>query len=259
MRPPRQKQQELTPEMWEIVQAGGALMWPIMLCSIVAAAITLERLWTLQDRRVLPPDLMQKVWTLVEAHQINDKVILALEQNSPLGRLLAAGLQNRHRPREILMERLEDTGRHVVYELERYLNTLGTIAGVSPLLGLLGTVTGIIKAFNAINAGGAGDPRLLSGGIAEALVATAAGLCVAIPSLILYRYLRGRVERIVVEMEKNALRLVDAVDAAGRQPLERPAAAAGAAGAVAPPASLPPAPPPSAPAVVAPAARSMSA
>ncbi len=245
--------------MWEIVQAGGALMWPIMLCSIVAAAITLERLWTLQDRRVLPPDLMQKVWTLVEAHQINDKVILALEQNSPLGRLLAAGLQNRHRPREILMERLEDTGRHVVYELERYLNTLGTIAGVSPLLGLLGTVTGIIKAFNAINAGGAGDPRLLSGGIAEALVATAAGLCVAIPSLILYRYLRGRVERIVVEMEKNALRLVDAVDAAGRQPLERPAAAAGAAGAVAPPASLPPAPPPSAPAVVAPAARSMSA
>jgi biopolymer transport protein ExbB len=259
MRPPRQKLQELTPEMWEIVQAGGALMWPIMLCSIVAAAITLERLWTLQDRRVLPPDLMQKVWTLVEAHQINDKVILALEQNSPLGRLLAAGLQNRHRPREILMERLEDTGRHVVYELERYLNTLGTIAGVSPLLGLLGTVTGIIKAFNAINAGGAGDPRLLSGGIAEALVATAAGLCVAIPSLILYRYLRGRVERIVVEMEKNALRLVDAVDAAGRQPLERPAAAAGAAGAVAPPASLPPAPPPSAPAVVAPAARSMSA
>jgi biopolymer transport protein ExbB len=209
--------------MWEIVQAGGALMWPIMLCSVVAAAITLERLWTLQDRRVLPPDLMQKVWKLVEAHQINDKVILALEHNSPLGRLLAAGLQNRHRPREILMERLEDTGRHVVYELERYLNTLGTIAGVSPLLGLLGTVTGIIKAFNAINAGGGGDPRMLSGGIAEALVATAAGLCVAIPSLIMYRYLRSRVERIVVEMEKNALRLVDAVDAAGRRPAEKPA------------------------------------
>jgi biopolymer transport protein ExbB len=212
--------------MWEIVQAGGALMWPIMLCSVVAAAITLERLWTLQDRRVLPPDLMHKVWKLVEAHQINDKVILALEHNSPLGRLLAAGLQNRHRPREILMERLEDTGRHVVYELERFLNTLGTIAGVSPLLGLLGTVTGIIKAFNAINAGGAGDPRMLSGGIAEALVATAAGLCVAIPSLILYRYLRGRVERIVVEMEKNALRLVDAVESAARRPAEASSAAA---------------------------------
>jgi len=203
--------------MWEIVQAGGTLMWPIMLCSVVSAAIILERLWTLQDRRVLPPDLMQKVWKLVETHQINDKVIAALEQNSPLGRLLAAGLLNRHRPREVLMERLEDTGRHTVHELERFLNTLGTIAGVSPLLGLLGTVTGIIKAFNAINAGGAGDPRMLSGGIAEALVATAAGLCVAIPSLIAYRYLRGRVERIVIEMEKNALRLVDSFEAAARR------------------------------------------
>jgi biopolymer transport protein ExbB len=175
---------------------------------------------------VLPPDLTQKVWKLVEANQINDKVIAALEQNSPLGKLLAAGLANRHRPREILMERLEDTGRHVVYELERFLNTLGTIAGVSPLLGLLGTVTGIIKAFNAINAGGAGDPRLLSGGIAEALVATAAGLCVAIPSLIAYRYLRGRVDRIVVAMEKNALRLADAVEAASRRGADVPVPAA---------------------------------
>ncbi len=210
--------------MWEIVQAGGALMWPIILCSIVAEAIILERLWTLQDRRVLPPDLTRKVWKLVEANQINDKVIAALEQNSPLGKLLAAGLANRNRPREVLMERLEDAGRHVVHELERFLNTLGTIAGVSPLLGLLGTVTGIIKAFNAINAGGAGDPRMLSGGIAEALVATAAGLCVAIPSLVAYRYLRGRVDRIVVEMEKHALRLADAVESAARHSAEPQAA-----------------------------------
>jgi biopolymer transport protein ExbB len=237
--------------MWEIVQAGGTLMWPIMLCSVVSAAIILERLWTLQDRRVLPPDLMQKVWKLVETHQINDKVIAALEQNSPLGRLLAAGLLNRHRPREVLMERLEDTGRHTVHELERFLNTLGTIAGVSPLLGLLGTVTGIIKAFNAINAGGAGDPRMLSGGIAEALVATAAGLCVAIPSLIAYRYLRGRVERIVIEMEKNALRLVDAFDAAARRPAETVASPVTAARAAA--ASHNPQPP-AAPAAPAPAA-----
>jgi biopolymer transport protein ExbB len=209
--------------MWEIVQAGGPLMWPIILCSIIAAAIILERLWTLQDRRVVPPDLTQKVWKLVEANQVNDKVIAALEQNSPLGKLLAAGLANRHRSREVLMERLEDAGRHVVYELERFLNTLGTIAGISPLLGLLGTVVGIIKAFNAINAGGGGDQRMLSGGIAEALVATAAGLCVAIPSLIAYRYLRGRVDRIVVEMEKNALRLADAVEGAARRGEEAPA------------------------------------
>src|SRR5215467_8451770 len=206
--------------MWEIVRAGGPLMWPIILCSICAAAIILERLWTLQDRRVLPQELPQKVWQLIEANQVNDKVIAALEQNSPLGKLLAAGLANRHRPREILMERLEDTGRHVVYELERYLNTLGTISGISPLLGLLGTVTGIIRSFNAIQAGGMGDPRALSGGIAEALIATVAGLCVAIPSLIAYRYLRGKVERIVIEMEKNAIRIADAVEAAGRRETE---------------------------------------
>ncbi len=124
------------------------------------------------------------------------------------------------------MERLEDTGRHVVHELERFLNTLGTIAGVSPLLGLLGTVTGIIRSFNAIEAGGMGDPRVLSGGIAEALIGTAAGLCVAIPALIAYRYLRGRVERIVVEMEKQAMRLADAVEAARLRERSTPAAAA---------------------------------
>lgn len=198
--------------MWEIVRAGGWMMGPIILFSVVAAAIILERLWTLQDRRVLPPDLTKRVWQLVEANQVNDKVIEALEQNSPLGKVLASGLANRHRSRDALMERLEDTGRHVVHELERFLNTLGTIAGVSPLLGLLGTVGGIIKAFNAINAGGMGDPRMLSGGIAQALVTTAAGLCVAIPALIAYRYLRGRIDRIVIEMEKDAIQLADALE-----------------------------------------------
>jgi biopolymer transport protein ExbB len=205
--------------MWEIVRAGGPIMWPIILCSIVAAAIILERLWTLQERRVLPVELVQKLWGLVENNQVNDKVIAALEQNSPLGKVLASGLMYRNRPREVMMERLEDTGRHVVHELERFLNTLGTIAGISPLLGLLGTVTGIIKAFNAIQAGGMGDPRMLSGGIAEALITTAAGLIVAIPALFAYRYLRGKVERFVIAMEKHAIRLADAVEsAAHRQP-----------------------------------------
>jgi biopolymer transport protein ExbB len=205
--------------MWEIVRAGGPIMWPIILCSIVAAAIILERLWTLQEKRVLPAELVQKLWGLVENNQINDKVIAALEQNSPLGKVLASGLSYRNRPREVMMERLEDTGRHVVHELERFLNTLGTIAAISPLLGLLGTVTGIIKAFNAIQAGGMGDPRMLSGGIAEALITTAAGLIVAIPALFAYRYLRGKVERFVIAMEKHALRLADAVEnAAHRAP-----------------------------------------
>jgi biopolymer transport protein ExbB len=199
-------------KMWEIVRAGGPMMWPIILCSIIAAAIVLERLWTLQDKRVLPRELTQKVWQLIESNQVNDKVIAALEQNSPLGRVLAAGLANRNRPREVLIQRLEDTGRHVIHELERFLNTLGTIAGVSPLLGLLGTVTGIIKSFNAIQAGGMGDPRALSGGIAEALICTAAGLMVAIPALVAYRLLRSKVDSIVIAMEKDAIRLADALE-----------------------------------------------
>ena len=174
-------------------------------------------LWTLQDRRVLPSDLIPRVQQLIDTNKVNERVVEAIEKSSPLGRVLAVGLANRHRPREIMMDRLEDTGRHVVHELERFLNTLGTIAGVAPLLGLLGTVTGIIRAFNAINISGLGDPRVLSGGIAEALVATAGGLAVAIPSLIAYRYLRGRVDRIVVQMEKDAMRLADALDSAERR------------------------------------------
>jgi biopolymer transport protein ExbB len=198
--------------MWEIIRAGGGFMWPIIFCSIAAVAIILERLWTLQTNRVIPRDLSQKVWNWIEAGQVNEKLITSLEQNSPLGELLAIGLANRNKPRQLMEDRLEDGGRHVIHELERFLNTLGTIASVAPLLGLLGTVAGIIHAFNAITANGLGDPRTLSGGIGEALITTAAGLTVAIPSLIAYRYLRGKVERLVVRMEKEAIKLVDALD-----------------------------------------------
>jgi biopolymer transport protein ExbB len=157
---------------------------------------------------VLPQELIKKVTQLADSNQVNAKVIDALEKNSPLGRVLAAALANRDRGREIMMERVQDTGRHVVHELERFLNTLGTIASISPLLGLLGTVTGIIRAFN-----GMGDPRMLAGGISEALVTTAGGLAVAIPSFIAYRYLRGKVERIVIEMEKIAVKFADSLGA----------------------------------------------
>ncbi len=197
--------------MWEIVRAGGPFMWPIIICSIAAAGILLERLWTLQRKRVLPDDLMKRVGQLVESNQVTPKVIDALEKNSPLGRVLAAALANRDRGREIMMERVEDTGRHVVHELERFLNSLGTIASISPLLGLLGTVTGIIRAFNAVMLGGMGDPRMLAGGISEALITTAGGLAVAIPSFIAYRYLRGKVERIVIDMEKIAVNFADSL------------------------------------------------
>ncbi|HUY84789.1 MAG TPA: MotA/TolQ/ExbB proton channel family protein [Steroidobacteraceae bacterium] len=207
--------------MWEIIRAGGGFMWPIVLCSIISVAIILERLWALQTSRVIPRDIGDRVWNWIESEQLSDELIGALERNSPLGKLLAIGLASRHRPRELLVERLEDGGRHVAHDLERFLNTLGTIAAVAPLLGLLGTVAGIIHAFNAITAGGLGDPRLLSGGIGEALITTAAGLSVAIPSLIAYRYLRGKVDRLVIQMEKEATKLVDALDeraTAGRAP-----------------------------------------
>lgn len=214
--------------MWEIILAGGPVMWPIILCSVVAAAIVLERLWTLQRKRVIPRELTDRIWKLVESQSLNDRHIEALAQNSPLGRVLAAGLSNRDQGRDIMKEAIEDTGRHVVHELERFLGTLGTIAAMSPLLGLLGTVTGMIQAFEAISAEGVGDPRVLSGGIGTALITTAAGLIVAIPSLFAYRYLRGAVDLLVVDMEKEAIKLVRAFDQmslrSGRAPRRREAA-----------------------------------
>ena len=161
---------------------------------------------------MLPRDLTQRVRQLVEANQVNDKVIAALRAELAPGPGAGGRARQPPPPREIMMERLEDAGRHVVHELERFLNTLGTIASISPLLGLLGTVTGIIKSFNALQAGAAGDPRMLSGGIAEALIATAAGSVRGHPGPDRLSLSARRVERFVVEMEKDAIsRLVDAV------------------------------------------------
>jgi biopolymer transport protein ExbB len=198
--------------MWEIIIAGGPVMWPIMLCSVAAAAIILERIWTLQRKRIIPQELTERVRKLVETRTLNDRHVEALGRNSPLGRVLAAGLANHDKGRDIMKEAIEDTGRHVVHELERFLNALGTIAAISPLLGLLGTVIGMIEAFDAITSQGVGDPRMLSGGIGEALITTAAGLIVAIPALLGYRYLRGVVDFLVIEMEKEAMKLVQAFD-----------------------------------------------
>lgn len=198
--------------MFEIVKAGGIMMGPIILASIIAAAIFLERIWTLQAKRVLPTELTDKVWRWVEQRQIQDKHIAALQQNSPLGKILAAGLANRNRDRSIIKEAIEDTGRHVVHELDRFIGALGTIASLSPLMGLLGTVLGMIRTFNAISTEGIGNPVVLAGGIAEALITTAAGLTVAIPALVGYKFLRGKVERLVVQMEKEAIKLVQTME-----------------------------------------------
>lgn len=220
--------------MFEIVKAGGIVMVPLILCSILALAITLERLWTLRGQKVVPEELTDKVWRWVENRTLSDKQIGALQLHSPLGRVLAAGLSNRHRDRTLMMEAIDDAGRHVLHDLERYLNTLGTIASVSPLLGLLGTVTGMIRTFKSITIAGVGTPSAMAGGIAEALITTAAGLIVAIPALVAYRYLRGRVEGLVIEMEKEALKLVQAIDRThGTLPGAAGAAVAGEDGAAA--------------------------
>ena len=208
--------------MFEIVKAGGIVMVPIILCSILAVAITLERLWTLREQRVVPVELTDKVWQWIENRALTDKQITALEQHSPLGRVLAAGIANRHRERSVMISAIEDAGRHVAHELERYLNTLGTIAAASPLLGLLGTVTGMIRTFRAITTAGIGNPTAMAGGIAEALLTTAGGLLVAIPALFAYRYLRGRVDALVIQMEKESIKLVQAID---RTLVTRPLAA----------------------------------
>lgn len=199
--------------MIEIVQAGGWLMLPIIACSIIAAAIILERLWTLQPKRVSPPNLVAEVHAWVGDDQLDPKHLQQLHQSSPLGQILATGLANRRADRDVVRERVEDAGRHVVHELERYLSPLGTIAAISPLLGLLGTVVGMIRVFAAITANGVGNPGVLAGGISEALITTAAGLSVAIPALIGYRYLRSRIDGLVIHMEKETIRFLESMAA----------------------------------------------
>ena len=198
--------------MLELVQSGGWLMAPILLCSVAAMAIIVERLWSLQRERVVPADLAARAWEWVRTGTLTEERIQALREGSPFGRILAAVLASRHLDREMMKEYIEEVGRHVAHELDRYLNALGTIAAISPLLGLLGTVIGMIKVFAVITAQGVGEPRVLAGGISEALVTTAAGLTVAIPSLLFHRVLRGRVDELVLTMEREALKLVGSLE-----------------------------------------------
>ena len=197
--------------MFELFQSGGLLMWPILACSIVAVAIICERFWTLNKRAVTPSKLTEQVQKMIAGRDMDPAKIAVIRGSSPLGRILAAGLLNMDSGREIMKESIEEAGRHVVHELERYLNSLGTIAAITPLLGLLGTVIGMIKVFAAITSFGVGDPTILAGGISEALITTAAGLSVGIPSLMFYRYFRGRVNGLTVSMEQEAIRLVEVI------------------------------------------------
>jgi biopolymer transport protein ExbB len=196
----------------EIILAGGWLMAPILLCSTLSVAIIIERFWTLRRKKVTPEGLGAMVEDWAARHELDERHLEKIRRESPLGRIYAVALLNRKRSREVIKEAVEDTGRHVVHDLERFLNTLGTIAGISPLLGLLGTVIGMIKVFSAIMISGVGDANVLAGGISEALITTAAGLTVAIPSYFFYRFFRGMVAEYVISMEEKAISLIDAIE-----------------------------------------------
>jgi biopolymer transport protein ExbB len=195
--------------MFELIKSGGWMMLPIILCSIVAMGIIVERLWSLRKKKILPSELVPKVWAISREDELDTATIRRLKVNSPLGAILAAGLINSGHGREIMKDSIEEAGRQVAHELQRFLNTLGTIASITPLLGLLGTVVGMIKVFAAIMSHGVGDPAILAGGISEALITTAAGLTVAIPSLMFYRYFEGLVDEHILNMEEEAVKLVE--------------------------------------------------
>ena len=210
--------------MLELIKAGGLVMVPISLLAVIAMAIIIERFWSLRSKEVLPPGLGEEVREWARGRQLDPKHIEVLRRNSPLGEILAAALDMRYRPRELIKERLEDVGRHVMHQMERFMNTLGTIASVSPLLGLLGTVFGMIQMFLKILTTGVGDVNQLAGGIGQALISTAGGLCVAIPAVMFHRYFRGRIAEFVVDMEKQAIALLDTIDE-GILPAAKPARA----------------------------------
>ena len=191
--------------------AGGWLMLPIIVCSIAVIAIGIERYWTLNAQKIAPKHLLAQVWGWIKNNQLDATKLKELKQSSELGQILAAGLSNSRHGREVMKDSIDEAASKVVHDLERYLNPLGTIAAITPLLGLLGTVLGMIKVFAAIMVQGSGNAGVLAGGISEALITTAAGLTVAIPAMVMHRYFSRKVDELVVTMEQEAVKLVDAL------------------------------------------------
>lgn len=196
--------------MYEFFVSGGPLMWPILFCSIAAAAICVERFWSLSPTKIAPANLIAQVWVWLKNDEFTVERMRELKMSSPLGYILAAGLTNSG-TRDSMKESIEEAASHVIHDLERYLNPLGTIAAISPLLGLLGTVFGMIQVFSDVMLKGTGDTQILAGGISTALITTAAGLSVAIPSLVAHRYFERKIDGIVVQLEQQSLKLVDAL------------------------------------------------
>lgn len=197
--------------MFDIIVSGGWLMLPIILCSIAVIAITVERFWSLNPAKIAPRNQLGEVWNLIQNNQMDSEKLKELRRSSPLGRILAAGLSNSRHGRDVMKDSIEEAASQVIHDMERFLAPLGTIAAITPLLGLLGTVFGMITVFNAIMMEGTGNAGVLAGGISQALITTAAGLSVAIPAMISHRFFLRRMDSLVVTMEQEAVKLVDAL------------------------------------------------
>lgn len=196
--------------MFAIIQAAGWPIWPLLLASVIAVALIIERAVTLRSSRIIPASLLEQVLTVYQRQGVNEDVLDKLAQDSPLGEVLAAGLRNRKSSRYVMKEAVEEAGRTVAHELERFLTTLGTIATAAPLLGLFGTVIGMIEIFGSQSPTGA-NPQQLAHGISVALYNTAFGIGIAIPALIFYRHFKNKVDGFVVDMEQQAAKLIDIV------------------------------------------------
>jgi len=203
--------------MIDVLVAGGWVMPLIVACSVVALSISIERYLALDRSKVAPPHLLATVWRDLKQGELNAQKLAQLRINSPLGAILAAGIANRGQGRDVMKESISEAASHVVHDLEKYLNSLGTVAAIAPLLGLLGTVVGMIDVFTQITTVGTGNANALAGGISEALLTTAAGLIVAIPALVMHRYFTGLIDTIVVDLEREAIKLVDAIPSGAGQ------------------------------------------
>jgi biopolymer transport protein ExbB len=211
--------------MFELIQSGGIMMFPLILSSIIAVAIIIERFMSLRVGKVVPAEDMERARKLASSPRLLDAQIDELRNGSLMGRVLATGLDSRELPRHIMKENVEEAGRHAVQELERYLPALSTIVTITPMMGLLGTVLGMIGVFSAINTAGVGNPQQLAGGISEALITTVAGLLIAIVTLVFERYFKARVNGYVTTMEREALRLIEITNSNRKTP-QPPSAAA---------------------------------
>jgi biopolymer transport protein ExbB len=196
--------------LFAIIQAAGWPIWPLLLASVIAVALIIERSLTLRHGRILPPTLLDQVVQVYQRQGVNEEILDKLAKDSPLGEVLAAGLRNHKSPRYVMKEAVEEAGRTAAHELERFLTTLGTIATAAPLLGLFGTVIGMIEIFGSQSPSGA-NPQQLAHGISIALYNTAFGIGIAIPALIFYRHYKNKVDGFVVDMEQQAAKLIDIV------------------------------------------------